>query len=80
MSKTHGLAERQTAGGGKRTRSAEAGVAGGGDLSTESAPSGRTAAAAGGNGAPLAIVHDLGMFQGVAGGTAASAASAAATN
>jgi hypothetical protein len=34
MSKTHGLAERQTAGGGKRTRSAEAGVAGGGDLRT----------------------------------------------
>ena len=80
MSKAHGLAERQTAGGGKRTRSAEAGVAGGGDLSTESAPSGRTAAAAGGNGAPLAVVHDLGMFQGVAGGTAASAASAVATS
>ncbi|HEX3419124.1 MAG TPA: hypothetical protein VHT21_22385, partial [Stellaceae bacterium] len=74
MSKTHGLAERRTAGGSKSARSAETGVPGGGDLIAESALSGPTA---GGNGAPLPIVHDLGMFQGVAGGTAASAASAA---
>ncbi len=77
MSKTHALAERRTAGGGKSARSAETGTAGGGDLIVESTLSGPAATAAGGNGAPLPIVHDLGMFQGVAGGTAASAASAA---
>ncbi len=76
MSRTHGLAEKRTAGG-KSARSAETAVVGG-DHSAESAPSGPAAAAAGGNGAPLPIVHDLGMFQGVAGGTAAAAASAAA--
>jgi hypothetical protein len=76
MSKTHALAEKRTAGGGNSARSSETGVAGGGDLIVESAASG-PAAAAGGNGAPLPIVHDLGMFQGVAGGTAPSAAAAA---
>jgi hypothetical protein len=76
MSRMHGLSERRTAGG-KSARSAETAVVGG-DHNAESAPSGPAAAAAGGNGAPLPIVHDLGMFQGVAGGTAAAAASAAA--
>src|SRR5580693_936906 len=75
MSKTHALAEKRTAGGGKSARSSETGVAGGGDLIVESAASG-PAAAAGGNGAPLPVVHDLGMFQGVAGGPAPSAAAA----
>jgi hypothetical protein len=79
MSKTHGLAERRTAGAGKSARSAETGLAGSGDLGAERATSGPAAAAAGGNGAPLPIVHDLGMFQGVAGGIAVSAASAAPT-
>ena len=77
MSKTHAPVERRTAGGGKSARSAETAVAGG-DHSAESAPSDPAPAAAGGNGAPLPIVHDLGMFQGVAGGTTASVASAAA--
>jgi len=79
MSRTHGLAERRTAGGGKSAKSAENGAAGGGDLIAEIASSGQVAAAAGGSGAPLAIVRDFGAIQDVAGGTAPSAASATPT-
>jgi hypothetical protein len=73
MSRTHGLAEKRAAGAVRNARSAETGVSGG-DPNGELAPSAPAATAAGGDGAPLAIVHDLGAIQGAAGGTAASAA------
>src|SRR6516162_10773377 len=76
MSRTHVLAEKRTAGGGKSAKRAEDGVVGGGDLGAEIAPLGRAVDAAGGSGAPLAIVRNFGAIQGVAGGTAAAAASA----
>jgi len=54
MSRTHVLAEKRTAGGGKSTKKAENGVAGGSDLIAEITPPGRAVATAGGSGAPLA--------------------------
>ena len=79
MSRTHVLAEKRTAGGGKSAKRAENGAVGGSDLIADIALQGRATAAAGGSGAPLAIVRNFGAIQGVAGGTAASAASAAPT-
>ena len=79
MSRTHGPAERRTTGGGKSAKGAENGVAGGNNVSAAIASPIPSAAAAGGNRTPLALVRDFGVIQGAAGGTAASAASEAPT-
>ena len=75
MSRTQRPAERRTAGSGKGASSAETGLAG----SDEIAASGAAVAVAGGNDASLASVLDFGANQGVAGGTAAPTALAAAS-
>ncbi|MBV9376502.1 MAG: hypothetical protein JO320_15830 [Alphaproteobacteria bacterium] len=65
MSRTHGLAEKRSGGPARSVKSAETGVSGG-DPNAEIAP--LAAAAAGGDGAPLAIVGDLAAIQGAPAG------------